>query len=267
MYKFLERKKDREKLTQRFPSFFKLVYCMYFVYFLLFCTTYALAITNISKEYNSKYNTKMKFPKFQKHFSFLKPFEFPLKDINKKKRNIILFIHISRSTIFPRNDYRTYTLLELRGHFPSRSRWPRIKDRKSKTGVESKRKRERERESELGLIEVMLVGNVVGIPVSLCRRVASPTGIVRARVFRLDNRPTPLLPPSLSDRRSHREPTTLCFCLSSIDIEGFRCRLCIENQPLAALPSRQTTRPPLSFSLVSLHIISLLAPPHKPCST
>lgn len=120
LYKFLERKKDREKLTHRFPSFFKRD--TYFVYFLLFRTTYALAITNISKEYNSKYNTKMKFPKFQKHFSFLKPFEFPLKDISKKKRNIILFIHISRSTIFPRNDYRTYTLLELRGHFPSRSR-------------------------------------------------------------------------------------------------------------------------------------------------
>lgn len=99
LYKFLERKKNREKLAQRFPSFFKRD--TYFVYFLLFCTTCAPAITNAYfKRVQLEYNTKMKFPKFQKHFSFLKPFEFPLKDISKKKKkHHIIYTHILKHDI------------------------------------------------------------------------------------------------------------------------------------------------------------------------
>lgn len=101
LYKFLERKKDREKLTQRFPSFFKLVYCMYFVYFLLFRTTYALAITNISKEYNSKYNTKMKFPKFKKKTLFLsQTVRISVERYKQeKKKHHIIYTHISKHDI------------------------------------------------------------------------------------------------------------------------------------------------------------------------
>ena len=136
------------------------------------------------------------FSKFQKYFSFLKLFESPSKNIH-----VYLYTYISKHDISSKRLPYVYASRITRLFSILLARWPRIKDRKSKTGstfIETERERERERGRERGLIEVMLVGNVVGISVSLCRRVAPPTGIVRARVFRLDNRPTPPLPPSVS---------------------------------------------------------------------
>lgn len=94
---------------------------------------------------------------------------------------------------------------------------------------------------------------MVGIPVSLRRRrVAPPTGIVRAREFDSITNPQPPSPLSLS--LFFRKPTEFCFCLSSIDIEGSGVDFCIENQlpRLCLLGRRRRRQPfiPLTFSPV-----------------
>ena len=86
------------------------------------------------------------FSKFQKYFSFLKLFESPSKNIH-----VYLYTYISKHDISSKRLPYVYASRITRLFSILLARWPRIKDRKSKTGstfIETEREREREREGE-----------------------------------------------------------------------------------------------------------------------